>query len=348
MRIVGSQVSLAASHVAFKSASRTETLERWVGERPGRAARPTGDARPTRDAKPTRDAPPENSDEAEVGDSSGTKDRLNALVLRKMFRLGEAASAARANRAARGHAAPATEEIGSKVADATASRPGAAPRERAGWGLTYDRVETVTEQEVTAFRAQGAVQTADGRAIAFDLGLEMARTESRTTEVHVRAGDAIAVDPLVINLNGGRATLAGTFEFDLNSDGQFETIAALGAGSAWLARDKNGNGAIDDGSELFGPSTGSGFGELAALDDDGNGWIDDGDAAFADLQLWDGQTGSLSSARAAGIGAIYARAVATPFDLKDNGAVVGAVAETGVFLGEEGGAGTVQHVNVVV
>jgi hypothetical protein len=43
-------------------------------------------------------------------------------------------------------------------------------------------------------------------------------------------------------------------------------------------------GRIDSGSELFGPATGSGFGELAALDGDGNGWIDENDDAFARLR----------------------------------------------------------------
>ena len=49
----------------------------------------------------------------------------------------------------------------------------------------------------------------------------------------------------------------------------------LGSGSGFLALDKNGNGKIDDGSELFGTKSGDGFADLAEYDSDGNGWIDE-------------------------------------------------------------------------
>jgi hypothetical protein len=111
--------------------------------------------------------------------------------------------------------------------------------------------------------------------------------------------------------------------------------------------DRNGNGAVDSGLELFGPATGSGFGELAALDGDGNGWVDEGDAAFRALALWSPSAGTLSPLSAAGVGAIYAGSAATPFEVRAGGAAVAAVAETGLFLREDGRAGTVQHVDLV-
>jgi hypothetical protein len=72
-------------------------------------------------------------------------------------------------------------------------------------------------------------------------------------------------------------------------------------GNAWLALDRDGDGRIDDSSELFGnftpqpsPSNGdpnNGFNALAVFDDprfggNGNGRLDPGDAAFARLRLW--------------------------------------------------------------
>src|SRR5690606_41748816 len=85
-------------------------------------------------------------------------------------------------------------------------------------------------------------------------------------------------DPLVINFGASTARLSDTlFEFDMTGNGETAQFASLGAGSGYLVFDRNGNGKVDDGSELFGPESGSGFSELAAFDDDGNRWIDAND-----------------------------------------------------------------------
>lgn len=56
------------------------------------------------------------------------------------------------------------------------------------------------------------------------------------------------------------------FAFDIDLDGHADQIAFVGTGSGFLALDRNGDGEINDGSELFGPESGDGFAELAAYD----------------------------------------------------------------------------------
>ena len=124
-------------------------------------------------------------------------------------------------------------------------------------------------------------------------------------------------------------------------------------GSGFVALDKNGNGRIDDGSELFGATTGDGFEELAAYDDDGNGWIDEDDAVFDQLEVW--SKDAAGNDQRAGlaehnVGAIYLGRVAAPHSYRNrDNENVAQMRTAGFYVGEIGHrAGSMQQLDLVV
>lgn len=223
----------------------------------------------------------------------------------------------------------------------------------AGFGLAYDRYEHYSETQSLQFVSRGVLLTEEGREIRFELQLEMEHSFSTTEYTSIRLGDARKMDPLVVNLNGRSAILTdATFSFDINSDGVEEQMASLGPGKGFLAMDKNGDGRITDGSELFGPSLGNGFLELAGLDKDGNGWVDENDPGFKDLGVWSKDpegNEQMVQLEDVGIGAVYTGRIATPFALKNaENELLGEVKETGIYIKEDGSAGAVQELNLVI
>lgn len=223
---------------------------------------------------------------------------------------------------------------------------------RQGWGTVYHVEETTLQQESMQFSARGIARTADGHEITLSVELNMSREFISHSNLTVRAGDALK-DPLVINFEGNAAELTRTkFAFDIDADGRMDQIAFVGPDSGYLALDRNGDGSINDGRELFGALSGDGFADLVHHDDDGNGWIDENDAVFARLLIWsrDGEGHDrLDGLLGRNVGAIYLGQTATPFSLKDNdNALLGVVRASGVYLKEDGGVGTVQQLDLVV
>ena len=106
-------------------------------------------------------------------------------------------------------------------------------------------------------------------------------------------------DPLVLDLDGdGIETLpintTTPVMFDLNNSGVKKSVGWIKSDDGFLVMDRNGNGTIDTGAELFGDATPlsgggtatDGFAALAQFDSNLDGQMTADDSAFANLRVW--------------------------------------------------------------
>lgn len=112
------------------------------------------------------------------------------------------------------------------------------------------------------------------------------------------ATTAPKVDPLMLDLNGdGLATTnldQSDVYFDLDSNGFAERTAWIDANDGLLVLDRDGDGKITNGQELFGDQTllsngtraTSGFEALREFDDNKDGKIDASDIVYLKLKVW--------------------------------------------------------------
>jgi hypothetical protein len=101
--------------------------------------------------------------------------------------------------------------------------------------------------------------------------------------------------------------------FDINADGSMDATSWVRGDDAFIVMDRNNNGTIDDGSELFGDQNGapSGFAELAKYDSNGDGMINSYDPVYKALKVYQDmnangkiESGELSSLEQKGIDSI--------------------------------------------
>jgi Ca2+-binding RTX toxin-like protein len=158
-------------------------------------------------------------------------------------------------------------------------------------------------------------------------------------------------DPLAIDLDGDGIETVGVgadpILFDHNADGIKTGTGWLKGDDAWLVLDRDGNGTIDSGRELFGVDTqitdasgqtrtaASGFEALRSLDGNSDGMFNSADAAFTQVQLWqdlnqDGvsQANELFTLADKGIVSISLRENTTTTDLGNGNSVTGAATVT--------------------
>lgn len=133
---------------------------------------------------------------------------------------------------------------------------------------------------------EAEVRAADGTMVHVEGSVSVS---FEATAVVVQGQQPQQSDPLLLDIDDdGSFALSGVDDgilFDINGDGVLDRTGFVRGGDVALALDRNGNGRIDDGRELFGDQHGAanGFAELARFDDDGNGRIDRDDAIFTSL-----------------------------------------------------------------
>ena len=169
-------------------------------------------------------------------------------------------------------------------------------------------------------------------------------------------------DPLVLDLDGDGIETAGIDPtapvlFDMDGDGIKTATGWIRPDDGIVVLDRNGNGLIDSGRELFGDATvlargaragqlaANGFEALADLDLNADGRLDSLDASWGQLRIWrdlnqDGvsQAGELTTLAAQGIASLGAQGTQSNLDLGNGNTQVlsGSFTRTDGTLGASG------------
>ncbi|MFY8352308.1 hypothetical protein AAEU29_17335 [Pseudoalteromonas sp. SSM20] len=236
------------------------------------------------------------------------------------------------------------------AANSAAKTPPTTPNDDAQQGPIQVIVEELHhEHQANSLKMAGKITTAAGRDISFEFKLNF---EQSFTEYQRSIETINMKDPLIISFTSKPVELGeSTHQFDIDADGNKDTLTQLGKGYGYLAFDRNNNGKIDDGQELFGALSGNGFADLSLYDEDGNGFIDENDVIFDSLKIWikNSDEDKLVSLDDANIGAIATQSVNSPLNIRnDNGELKGAIRQSGYYINNDGNAGLIQQIDFVV
>ncbi len=363
MKIADSAIQLTSTHTTFEKNVQHESLTLWQGDREPQVTRVDGQNRKklgqlqdvAQNTKNTNDkvslfsqgivkSRTVQQPDMEMSEEEKLETDLNIRLLRALFE--------RLTGRKFQVIDPAKVMSSSPPEEGAVEQENPVETKSEGYGMIYDYHQSHYESEKTDFAASGIIVTADGEEIDFSVNLSMSHEFYTEKNLQIRAGDALK-DPLVINFAGSAAELTQReFSFDIDADGVEDQISFVGPGSGFLALDKNEDGVINDGSELFGTLSGDGFSDLRKYDSDGNNWIDENDSVYANLRIWSKNSAGedqLMALGKAGVGALYLGHIETLFSVKDtaDNALLGQVKETGLAVMESGKVVTMQQLDLV-
>lgn len=214
------------------------------------------------------------------------------------------------------------------------------------------------EQSTTAVSESQALTTEEmsaslARRNSFELNLKFKKNVSSEERIGITLEELgiKKVDPLVLDLSGEGINLTEAGKgalFDITADGSLDSTAWVKGNTAMLMYDRNGNGTIDDGREVFGDQNGAsdGFAELAKYDSNKDSKINFLDPVFKALKLYrdlngDGKIAKneLSTLSEMGIKALNLNFVRTSADINGNSLIL-----NGSFEREDGSSGQLADV----
>lgn len=225
------------------------------------------------------------------------------------------------------------------------------------WGISVNRKVEYYQKNSIEFHTTAKIRTSDNKNIDFNVSFAFSKEFREVHEEQIDLSSENFIDPLIINYKGDVKSFDNIstdlrFSFDLNDDGEIERIPLVKDGSGFLALDKNTNGKIDTGSELFGTKSGNGFADLKEFDNDNNDWIDENDNIFQNLRIWEktenGEDNLITLAQA-GVGAIYLASAQSNFDyhtsVEDK---IAHLKQSSFYLKENGQPGLITGVDFIV
>ena len=209
--------------------------------------------------------------------------------------------------------------------------------------LSTAQIAALTTAQIIALSTNDITALSTSQLVALTGSQQMALTVPQVTAVGANVSylTKLFSSPLILDLNGDGITtqgIAAGTKFDLNATGETVSTGWVSGGDGLLVIDRNHDGVINDGGELFGTSTllsngqkaANGYAALNAMDTNADGLISSADAGWADLKIWvdgnsDGvtQAGEMRTLDSLGITKLDLSATTSP--TMNNGNLVGMI-----------------------
>jgi hypothetical protein len=208
--------------------------------------------------------------------------------------------------------------------------------------LTTAQVAALETTDIAALSTAGISGFSTNQIASLSTDQVCALTPAQTAAMSTAQSQVLPLGtPLVLDLNDNGVfsqSIDAGVHFDLFASGQQTATGWIDPGDGFLVLDRNHDGSINDGSELFGDATllssgikaRNGYEALADFDTNRDGRISNGDINFADLKIWTdansngfndyGELQSLSD-----LNIVSLDLNAAPTSTKDNGNTIGLI-----------------------